>query len=416
MEKVRYNEMVENVNRIDEEMDLASKKIFLFGHCNATLELVDLLASKGLKTAAILDNSKVKQGQKYRGAVVVEPKQILEMAGKPSEEEPIVLVTSRFYAAMLQQLREFGYDGLVRKVIDYNSYAEYSLSPETIARKQQRLERGMALLRQMQEKHPNFFKILCPFSALGDIYFTMSYLPHFMKKRGIGKCVVGVIGNACGQVVRLFGHYSVEVLAQRDMDEMIQAALYTQDENMFIPHQDRPYVVNLSKALYVKRIPLETIYCCGVFGLPADTKPCLPAFFRLYDKLEEIPGGRAVILSPYAKSVTVLKAEIWEQIIRDYQAMGYVCYTNVAGNEEPLPDTIPISPEISQMRSVIERAGTFIGIRSGLCDVIREASCRKIALYPDYYYCNTKWKAIDMYWLEGWENIVVEEDFSWNRR
>ena len=54
-------------------------------------------------------------------------------------------------------------------------------------------------------------------------------------------------------------------------------------------------------------------------------------------------------------------------------------------------------------------------IRSGLCDVIREASCQKIALYPDYYYCDTKWKAIDMYRLESWENIVVEEGFQWKK-
>ena len=416
MEKVLYNEMAENVNRIDEEMDLASKKIFLFGHCNASLELIDLLAAKGRKTAAILDNSKVKQGQEYKGAVVIEPKQILKISGERPEEESIVLITSRFYAAMLQQLREIGYDGPVRKVIDYNTYAEYSLSPETISRKQQRLERGMVLLRQIQERHPDCFTILCPFSALGDIYFTMSYLPHFMKKRGLGKCVVGVIGKACGQVVRLFGHYPVEVLVQKDMDEMIQAALYTKDKSTFISHQDRPYVVNLSKALYIKQIPLETIYCCGVFGLPADTRPCPPAFFKSYDRLEEIPEGRAVILSPYAKSVTALKPEIWGQIIRDYQERGYACYTNVAGDEKPLPDTIPISPAISEMQSVAEWAGTFIGIRSGLCDVIRESSCRKIALYPDYYYCDTKWKAIDMYWLEGWENIVVGEDFSWSRR
>ena len=28
-------------------------------------------------------------------------------------------------------------------------------------------------------------------------------------------------------------------------------------------------------------------------------------------------------------------------------------------------------------------------------------------------YCDTKWKAIDMYHIEGWENIVVGEEVSW---
>ena len=50
-----------------------------------------------------------------------------------------------------------------------------------------------------------------------------------------------------------------------------------------------------------------------------------------------------------------------------------------------------ICPDILEIQSLVELAGVFIGIRSGLCDVIREADCRKIALYPDYCYCDTKW-------------------------
>lgn len=76
---------------------------------------------------------------------------------------------------------------------------------------------------------------------------------------------------------------------------------------------------------------------------------------------------------------------------------------------------LPISPAIREMKSVAERAGTFIGIRSGICDIIRTARCRKIALYPDYHYCGTQWKAIDMYAIDGFENIAVGEDFVWGR-
>lgn len=81
----------------------------------------------------------------------------------------------------------------------------------------------------------------------------------------------------------------------------------------------------------------------------------------------------------------------------------------MVGEELPLPRTKPICPAISEIQSVVERAGTFIGIRSGLCDVLREASCRKVALYPDYNYCDTRWKAIEMYRIDNWENIVVGE-------
>ena len=36
-----------------------------------------------------------------------------------------------------------------------------------------------------------------------------------------------------------------------------------------------------------------------------------------------------------------------------------------------------------------------------------------IALYPDYNYSDTIWIAIDMYYLDEYENIVVGEDFKW---
>lgn len=411
MDKLHYNEMVENLNQLIQEKNTQEKRIFLFGHCNATEELADKLLEYGFPVVSILDNNPAKHGLVYQGIPVETPERIM----KEPPEQTLVCIVARAYAAMAAQLNRMGYQGRIRKLVDYNSYAEYSLSLETLIRKQERAKRGVGLLQQIEKKYPGYFKILCPFAALGDIYFVMSYLPYFIEKRKIEKYVIGVIGKACQEVVRLFGDYEVEKMSQKDMDETIQAALYTENETTFIPHQDRPYVVNLSKALYVKCIPLEKIYCCGVFGLPVSVEPIRPARLKKYNGPEPIEPGKTVILSPYAKSVTALKSTIWEQIVKSLQRQGYMCYTNVVGEEKPLPGTRPIRPSISEIQSVAEQAGTFIGIRSGLCDVLKYASCRKIALYPDYNYCDTKWKAIDMYALDGWENIEVKEGFVWNK-
>ena len=32
-----------------------------------------------------------------------------------------------------------------------------------------------------------------------------------------------------------------------------------------------------------------------------------------------------------------------------------------------------------------------------------------IVLFPDNYYSNTKWKVIDFFRLEGWENITIND-------
>ncbi len=411
MDQLHYKEMVENLDRLRGEYELRGKQIVLFGHCNATETLADWFLDHGLPVAAILDNNRAKQGRHYRGIGIVPPQRLLEMP--PGES--LVCVAARAYAAMEEQLRGLGYEGPVRKLVEYNGYAEYSLSQDTLVRRRQKVERGLLLLRRMEQKYPGYFKLLCPFPALGDVCFTMYYLPYFMEKRSLKKCAVCVIGEACAQTVRLFGPYPVETLSQKDMEELAQAAVFTGDENVFLSHQDRPYVINLSKALYRKKIPLEKLYCCGVFGLPASLKPYRPSALRPYKGLEEIAPGKSVILSPYAKSVTALKPEIWKQLVDVCRDQGYACYTNTAGDEEPLPGTHAISPAVSELQSVVERAGTFIGIRSGICDVLRWASCRKIALYPDYHYCGTRWKAVDIYELPEWENIVVKEGFPWNK-
>jgi hypothetical protein len=409
MEKYYYDEMLQNL--VAYESKIKSSDIFLFGHCEATLALADVLLERGIVPVAILDNSAEKQGKDYKGIPVLSPESILKADGKKA----MVLIVTRFYEAMNAQLRSLGFKGEIVKLADYNTFAEYSLSEETINRKQQRLEHGKELLNGLKTKYKGTFLVFCPHNALGDICFAMSFLPAFLATRGFDRYAVFTPSKSCADVAMIYGAENVEAMEPKELEATIQAVIYTQDEACFIAHHDRPYVVNLHKALYKKLITLETVYKCGVYGLPKETKPIEPMCFTEYDKLDQIPEGKTVILAPYAKSVAPIDERIWTDIVKDYGSRGYKVYTNVVGNEEPLPGTEGLSAKISEMKSILERAGTFIGIRSGLCDVVRTAKCKKIALYPDYNYCDTKWKAIDMYSIDGFENIAVCEGYKWKR-
>lgn len=397
-------EMKRNFDILFQEGAAELPNIYLFGHCNASEELAELFLEKGYCVKGILDNNVSKHGTAYKSIPVVSPEEVMKGRG----EETIVCIAARAYAAMKEQLTRMGYRGGIRKMVDYNSFAEYSLSEETLSRMQERLGRGIRLLEEQRKRYAGYYRIYCPFSALGDVYYTMSYLPYFLQRRNICKCVVFVVGQACGDVVGLFESGVAEILEQRNMDESIQAVLYTEDRQAFISHQDRPYVVNLAKALYAKKITLEMIYRCGVFGLDKDCVPSRPSRLDKSGLLSEIRKGKAVILAPYAKSVTNIPKVYWKQIIEYYVQRGYQLFTNVAQGEQALEGTREIRVKLSELQSVVEYAGIFIGIRSGVCDVIREAACRKIALYPDCCYSDTRWKMAEIYHLEGFENIVVK--------
>ena len=145
MDKAHYDEMVVNLDKLVRNKIIQDKKIFLFGHCNATEELAGLLMDRGFSVSAILDNNREKHGREFRGIVIQEPQRILSEQPK----QTVVCIAARAYAEMADQLKRLGYTGQIYKLVDYNSYAEYSLSEETIARKRERVEAGILLLQEM---------------------------------------------------------------------------------------------------------------------------------------------------------------------------------------------------------------------------------------------------------------------------
>ena len=142
MEAQYYREMAENCEEMIQRGLLEHKRIFLFGHCNATEELADFLKEKGYTVRAILDNNAVKHGEQYHEIPIVPPEAVLS----EQAQDVIVCIATRFYEAMKAQLRELGFSGEVRKLVDYNTYAEYSLSEETVERKRKRVEHGRMIV------------------------------------------------------------------------------------------------------------------------------------------------------------------------------------------------------------------------------------------------------------------------------
>lgn len=93
--------------------------------------------------------------------------------------------------------------------------------------------------------------------------------------------------------------------------------------------------------------------------------------------------GKSVILSPYAFSVPQINIKYWEQIAYIYSNNGYHVITNTGGSEElPLPGTTEISLPLDETYLLAEYCGDFIGLRSGLCDLLAFSSCEMTVLYP----------------------------------
>lgn len=406
MDQEHLREMKDNLYTFAVSCNLADADIYLFGVCNATQELYGLLSSMDIIPCAILDNNELKHGSLFLSLPVIYPQEMVRR--EDFGHRKIVLIASRAYDAMASQLRGLGFEGRIEKLVDYNSFSEYSLSDDTRRRKKERLVRGLAHRQSMMDKYPDYFRLICPFNALGDVCFALSYFPYYYQKRGISeKYVVFVVGKSCADVAAVYGTEYIEMLSQSKMDELVQAEIYSRSADAYIAHHDRPYTSTAHKALKIKKFTLEEIYRYGVYGLDESCKAIEPSSLSVYEDIEEIPEHKSVIFSPYAKSSANIRESYWTELIQTYSEMGYTLFTNADGYEKALEGTTRISAPLSAMRSIVERAGTFIGLRSGLCDVIHSATCKKVALYPDNYYSDTQWKTKEIFYLDGWENIVV---------
>lgn len=199
MDKIHYEEMKKNFEILLQDRTIREQDIYLFGHCNATEILADMFAESGCEVKGILDNNSAKWGTAYKEIPVVPPEKVMESKGG----QTMVCIAARACASMSGQLKRMGYTGRIRKMTEYDSYAEYSLEESVIAGMQARLERGLRLLDRQKSRYPDSYRIYCPFSALGDVYYTMSYLPCFLKRKSRQKFAVFTIGRSCAEVAKL---------------------------------------------------------------------------------------------------------------------------------------------------------------------------------------------------------------------
>lgn len=406
MEYIYYWEMQQSVDALLERRLLQDKRIFIFGHCNASEELAEYLMEKKLSVRAILDNSESKQGDCWHQIPIVSPNTVLDS----DSENSVVLIAAKAYASMKQQLKRVGFKGAVYRVVDYNTFAEYSLEQEVYEQKLQRVERGSTLLCKIRKAYPHEFLVICPYKALGDVYLAMSYLPHYLQKHRVRQCAVLAVGDVCGRIVQMFGHDKKVLITQKEMDELVQAVLYTEEENAIIVHHDRPYTNNMTALIDAAGLKFEDMYRYGIYGLSGNEEKMRPERLMDFAGKEMVEQGNCVILAPYAKSVISLPVSFWEDRVAEYQEQGLQVFTNVVGEEIPIAGSQGIQIPIEELVFAAEYAGHFVGIRSGLCELVDGANCDKKVFFPDCWYSNTHTKVADFFALPGWEEEVVAKE------
>ena len=98
-----------------------------------------------------------------------------------------------------------------------------------------------------------------------------------------------------------------------------------------------------------------------------------------------LPEKKTVVLAPYVNSFeNELSPEWWENLANRLKSKGYTVVTNCFGDEIPINGTESVLFNYEELNILMEACGLFIGMRSGLCDILSESNCKKIIIYQNF--------------------------------
>lgn len=240
----------------------------------------------------------------------------------------------------------------------------------------------------------------------GDYYLCGCLLPAWLEQERIQHFVFLTPNKAEKKVLQLFPVLRGHVRTLPDGSEYYHLLLFRafvgpSHCRFFYLHHQQPFPtndgLNISNGALqgFRGLNMLDFYLASGFCLPESTALVPPEFEenkvqlrKWFDEYHLLPG-KTVLLAPYSTGLEeyLPPISLWEEIARLLRDRGYCVCTNCFGKEQPVLGTVAISVPFAQIVPFLNEAGGFIGIRSGLCDIISTSICKKAILHT----YNAKW-------------------------
>lgn len=254
---------------------------------------------------------------------------------------------------------------------------------------------GFFLYRKITKQYGEHTKIFrTAWHGTGDYYICGMYLPAYLKQQEISDYVFLVKNTGSERkVTELFDVYQGHVLPIPSVDALSRFSEFMrQEEPLCRSFEKSDHLSFIGEQLKGYRgLSLMDFYLWYGFGfqnIPARANPQFSQDLeRIRDGMEEkgLPRGKTILLSPYStcSKEYLPPKEVWEEIAKHLKRRGYAVVTNCFGKETPVKGTASVSIAYPDLVPFLNEAGGFIGVRSGLCDILSQSTCKKIIIYPE---------------------------------
>ena len=369
---------------IDEGL-LQGKELYMMGNLPNAADVNSILKQNGMRLTAIVDNNPAKAGVRDFEGDTYHIIQAGEFLKKDRTGLVLIIFSIRFWREMADQIIRAGFT---------ENEDLFILEALTLDKKIDHINRGCDFCRKLHERYGDDAEIILFFGPIGDNFLFALYLREYLEKNDINNTVF--LGTSTStKVVNMFGlkpYHEVDREMVMSIEFFYMFSKDAQEYIKILQIWEFCFHFNRCRMRFDRRFNFIDTYRHYVFGLDKDSKPCIPSFDTDREELKGLfaeiglPKGKTVILAPYAYSIEQHPKRIfWLSLSEGLRDKGYSIAMNIDPEREEnfIPDAKVISFELKDSVPVLEYAGAFIGMRSGFCDVVSSAKCKKIVLYPE---------------------------------
>lgn len=389
---------------------LKGKEVYLFGVSDNSRQIIKILRELGIEPKNVIDNDKSKQGSYCSRLKVISPEDI----DIPNSEYKLYIYYSAYWREMQPQLETMG--------ISRKNSIRLNKLPGTFLGILINASRGRRYYLRVKRKYGDIPVFLCPYTGTGDIYLIGAFWDEYIKRNNIDDYVFVVITGACKKVASLFNIKNVELVKKKKYASwLIDYYMYDSEKGNIKVLNDCWAQVHTNQVEWFrgyKNLYFTQLFKEFVFGLSEDVKPQHPVYKKETERVDIIfkkyglINAKTVVLSPYSNTLSDLPEEFWEGLADALLKRGYCVVTNCGGKSEPsIEGTQGVFFPLDIAPQFVEKAGFFIGIRSGFCDVISGANARKIILYDkgNRFYMGSAFEYFNLKGMELCQDIVEFE-------
>ncbi|MDR2554234.1 MAG: hypothetical protein LBC64_02290 [Fibromonadaceae bacterium] len=404
------------INKLIRNKKLDGKSIIIFGASIASKEIKNCLTEYGYSPFAVVDNDPRKIGKECLGLTIQEPEKLL----LPFNDDYVILMCSAgFYREMFFQLSEMGYRKN-KQVFSLNFNIDDSLKIFCYYT----LRKIKAMYYHWRFTKKNCVMFVAPYTGIGDIYLAGLFFKEYLKRNNINEYVFVVVNGACKKVAEMFGIKNIIVTSFKAAEDLTQLNKSLRVQEKIITLNDGWASDPIQWIRGYKGLDFAKMFRYFVFDFDDNVQYELPPRKNWQSQIDELfkkhnlLKGKTIILSPYSNTLFELPTDFWESIVEHCKQRGYTICTNCAAKgEKPIKGTEAVFFPLGMAIDFVEAAGSFIGIRSGLCDVISSAKAKKIILYEKdgFFYKSSPYEYFSLKKM-GLCDDAVELEYNFNER